>query len=296
MLLVVVLDWTDGPTAVFAVAWLASLGAIAFAVAAGARTTLRVSIVLSVLVAIFVAGHTALVWRQFPVLRILYVKGQFEARPLYEKWNSYSRVRVNGNPGELTEAYGWGLSPKLPPDRKYAQLKMDIDVSAGTVLTKYSGKPDEVDHLAYDITNIGYTIRPGAKALVVGTGGGRDVLSALTFGASHVTGVEINKAIIDTLNVRFGDFTGHLDRDPRVRFVVDEARSFIARQRRTATTSCRSPSSIRGPPRRPGRSCSARTRSTRSRRGGPSSATSRRAASSACPAGTTRRGRARSTG
>ena len=230
VLLVFVLDWTDGPTAVFVVAWLASLGAIAFSAAAGDRRTTSAAIVLSALVGLFAVGHTALVWRQFPVLRILYVKGQFEARPYYEKWNSYSRVRVNGNPDELTEAYGWGLSPRLSPDRKYAQLKMDIDVSAGTVLTKYSGRPEEVDHLAYDITNIGYVIRPAAHALIVGTGGGRDVLSALAAGARRVTGVEINKAIIDTLNGRFGDFTGHLDRDPRVRFVNDEARSFVARQ------------------------------------------------------------------
>jgi len=41
-------------------------------------------------------------------------------------------------------------------------------------------------------------------------------------------GVEINEGIIDLVNRRFGDFTGHLDRDPRVRFVNDEARSFIA--------------------------------------------------------------------
>jgi len=230
VLLVFVLDWTDGPTAVFVVAWLASLGAVAFAVAARSRRTITASVVLSVLLGVFVVGHTALVRRQFPILRILYVKGQFEARPFYEKWNSYSRVRVNGNPNELTDAYGWGLSPRLPAERKYAQLKMDIDVSAGTVLTKYSGKREEIDHLAYDITNIGYTIRPDAKVLVVGAGGGRDVLSAVAFGASHVTAVEINKAIIDTVNGRFGDFTGHLDRDPRVRFVNDEARSFIARQ------------------------------------------------------------------
>jgi hypothetical protein len=64
---------------------------------------------------------------------------------------------------------------------------------------------------------------------VVGVGGGRDVLSALHFGATKVTGVEINTNILETLNGRFGDFTGHLDRDPRVRFVNDEARSFIAR-------------------------------------------------------------------
>jgi hypothetical protein len=42
-------------------------------------------------------------------------------------------------------------------------------------------------------------------------------------------GVEINESIISLLNGRFGDFSGHLDRDPRVRFVNDEARSFIAR-------------------------------------------------------------------
>ena len=64
---------------------------------------------------------------------------------------------------------------------------------------------------------------------MIGAGGGRDVLSALAFGARSVTAVEINKDIIRTVNGRFGDFTGHLDRDPRVRFVNDEARSFVAR-------------------------------------------------------------------
>src|SRR4029434_8928130 len=45
----------------------------------------------------------------------------------------------------------------------------------------------------------------------------------------QVTGVEINEGIIDLVNRRFGDFTGHLDRDPRVRFVNDQARSYRAR-------------------------------------------------------------------
>ena len=64
---------------------------------------------------------------------------------------------------------------------------------------------------------------------MVGTGGGRDILSALAFGQRGVMGVEINESIISLVNGRFGDFSGHLDRDPRVRFVNDEARSFIAR-------------------------------------------------------------------
>jgi hypothetical protein len=106
---------------------------------------------------------------------------------------------------------------------------MDIDVNAGTVMTQFDGRFDNLEHLKYDVTNVGYYLRPNGKALVVGTGGGRDILSALSFGAQSVVGVELNKDIIATVNNRFGDFTGHLDRNPRVRFVNDEARSYVAR-------------------------------------------------------------------
>jgi hypothetical protein len=43
--------------------------------------------------------------------------------------------------------------------------------------------------------------------------------------------VEINEDIPSAVNVRFGDFTGHLDKHPRVTFVNDEARSYVARHR-----------------------------------------------------------------
>jgi len=228
VLLIPVLDYSDGPTAVLWVCWLASLGALAFA--RHARRSMQVgAAVLSLTLVVAAAGHTVLVWKHFPIFRILYVKGSFEARPLYEKWNSYSRVRVNGNPDTLVEPQGWGLSRTLPPDLRVRQLQMDIDVVAGTVMTGYDGTPASVPHLAYDVTNLAYRVRPGARALVIGAGGGRDVLSALTLGAQSVVAVEINKDILRTVNGRFGDFTGHLDRDPRVRFVNDEARSYIAR-------------------------------------------------------------------
>jgi len=230
VLLIPVLDYSDGPTAVLWVCWLASLGAIAFS--RGLARGLRVGAALTMIAfGAAAAGHTALVWRHFPIFRILYIKGSFEARPLYERWNSYSRVRVNGTPDVQVPPQGWGLSRTLPPDLRVRQLQMDIDVVAGTVMTGYDGTPASVPHLGYDVTNLAYRVRPGADALVIGAGGGRDVLSALTLGARSVTAVEINKDILRTVNGRFGDFTGHLDRDPRVRFVNDEARSYVARSR-----------------------------------------------------------------
>ncbi len=233
VLLVWVLEVTDGPTAVLVVCALASLGALAFAFDSGSNSRGHLrgwSIALALFFIVAAAGHTVLVNHQKGILRILYVKAGFEARPMYERWNSYSRVRVNGNPNQPEEPYAWGLSPTFPEDRKFYQLHLDIDTAAGTVITKDTGNPADFEHLKYDVTNIGYYARPNGRVLVIGVGGGRDILSALLFGAREVTGVELNRNILDTVNGRFGDFSGHLDRNPRVHFVNDEARSYVARQ------------------------------------------------------------------
>jgi hypothetical protein len=229
VLLIPVIGYSDGPTAVLWVVFFASLGAILFTWDTSS-SRMRAVATVSVLVAALVAvGHTVLVWNGSPILRILYIKGTFEAPPLYETWNSYSRVRVNGSQTRYEGPQGWGLSPTLPASSVVRQMQMDIDVGAGTVLTGFAGDLQAIQHLKYDVTNIGYYIRREPSVLIIGAGGGRDILSALVFGAMSVTAVEINKDIIRTVNGRFGDFTGHLDRDPRVRFVNDEARSFVAR-------------------------------------------------------------------
>ncbi len=228
VLLIVVLNWSDGPTAVLWVATLASLGAAAFAIDAGSPAIRRVAVASTLLLSVAAAGHTALVRSGVAIIRLVYSKGVAETPPIYEKWNSYSRVRVTGDPEQETPAQGWGLSQNVPPSR-LRQLHLDIDVWAGTVMTHFNGDLRTVEHLKYDVTNIAYYLRPAPDALVIGAGGGRDVLSALAFGARSVTAVEINKDILATVNERFGAFTGHLDRHPRVRFVNDEARSFVAR-------------------------------------------------------------------
>lgn len=228
VLLIPIVGWSDAATAVLWVATLASAGGVAFSRASESPRLRTAALVVAVVLGVSAAAHTVLVWRHFPVLRILYVKGDFEARPLYEKWNSYSRVRVNGNPNEAVLPQGWGLSRTLPPDLRVRQLQMDIDVAAGTVMTGFDGDLSTLEHLKYDVTNMGYYLRPGGDALVIGAGGGRDVLSALVFDSRSVTAVEINKDILRTVNRRFGDFTGHLDQHPKVRFVNDEARSYVA--------------------------------------------------------------------
>jgi len=231
ILLIYTLEITDGPTAVIIVALLASIGTVFFAAESGSKKLRRIALMCSIFLASFSVVHTVLVTRQSPLLRLLWVKGKLEDRSLtlYEKWNSFSRVRVSGNPQTLEEPFGWGLSSAYPSGRGVRQLHMNIDATAGTILTYFDGDLDDLEHLKYDVTNLAHYIRHDSKVLVVGTGGGRDILSALVFNQRSVLGVEINKDIIKAVNQVFGDFTGHLGRNPKVTFVNDEARSYTAR-------------------------------------------------------------------
>ena len=229
LLLIRVLDATDGPTAVVVIAVLAGVGAALFAGDAGSALLRRVTLISAGLLAFFAITNGALANYQSGILRLALGEGRRDVPPLYEKWNSFSRITVYPIP---PVPHGWGMSSTLPPDLRIPQLGMSIDVNAFTVITGFDGDLGRLGYLKYDITNLAHSIRRDAKVLVVGAGGGRDILSALAFGQRSVVAVELNKNILDALNRRFGQFSGHLDRNPRVTFINDEARSFIARDPR----------------------------------------------------------------
>jgi Spermine/spermidine synthase domain len=229
-LVIVALDAPDGPTTVVATALIACAAAAVFLTPTDRVGLRAVALAAVTILAVFVAVNSLRIVEQASLLRVEWVKGAREPRPLFEKWNSFSRVTVSGDPTQPSTPKGWGLSATYPLDRGVHQLAVLIDASAGTVLTGFDGRLETVEHLKYDVTNVPHWLRRNARVLVVGAGGGRDILSALAFKQREVVGVEINGAILDVVNTYFGAFTGHLDQDPRVTFVNDEARSYIARQ------------------------------------------------------------------
>ena len=227
--LVLLLRHTDAPTAVFVTSALALLGAAGFFFAAGkSKGWLITSLALVAGVAVFCVDNTRLLALNSTHIPMLWVKGQLWTAPLYQKWNTFSRITVRGNPEARARPLGWGFSTRLP-DVQTHSLMLTIDANAATSLSAFHGNLEKVDYLRYDVVNLAHTVSPRASVLVVGAGGGRDVLSALVFRQAHVTAVEINDETIDAVNRVFGDFTGHLDRIPNVTFVNDEARSYIAR-------------------------------------------------------------------
>ena len=158
-------------------------------------------------------------------------KGHENHAVLFSKWNSFSRIGVYDQP------YGaWSLSDKYTGPLPETRL-MDIDSAAGTQILRFNGDLASVSYLQYELTALGYRLfgEPGTAkrdftALVIGTGGGRDLLSALVFGASRVDGVEINPIIVnDVMRNRFRDYSGGLYDRPDVHVTVEDGRSFVRR-------------------------------------------------------------------
>lgn len=230
VLVVIVLNISGGPTGVFITALISAIASVFFYRNSGKSSKLgKAVIVYSVLIGLFGVFHTVLVHNNSALLRLYWVRGEWAQKPLLEKWNSFSRVSIDGDSTKYEVPFGWGLSNKYDRSRKIRQLMLNIDAHSTTVLSHFDGDTSKLSHLKYDVSNLAQYMRRNSDVLIIGSGAGRDVLSSLAFGQKSVLGIEINKDMIKAINNDFGDFTGHLDKYPNVEFVGDEARSYIQR-------------------------------------------------------------------
>jgi hypothetical protein len=234
ILVVLTLNISGGPTGVFITALFSGLAAIFFLKNSGGELKIvsrfrKTVIIYTILIAAFGIFHTVLVNNNSPLLRLYWARGEWLEKPLLEKWNSFSRVSIDGDSTKYKVPFGWGLSDKYDRSRKVRQLMLNIDAHSTTVLTKFDGDTSDLSHLKYDVSNLAHYLRKDSDVLIIGSGAGRDILSSFTFGQRSTLGIEINKNMIEMVNGDFGGFTGHLDKYPNVEFVGDEARSYIQR-------------------------------------------------------------------
>ncbi len=151
---------------------------------------------------------------------------------LLEKWSPLARITVYDRPffaADPLRPFMWGASPTYGSPRPVPQLWVEQDASAGTPITRFRGDLAEVKHLRFDITSLVHHVKPRSRTFIVGAGGGRDILTALSFESPYVKACEINPVIVDAVRNRFGEFTGGLFDLPQVSVEVAEARSYIRR-------------------------------------------------------------------
>lgn len=147
-----------------------------------------------------------------------------EARLLYTRWDAFSRMDVFENP---QAPLIWSLSPNfqgwLPP-----QKGMTLDADALSPIIRYRGI-EELTFLEHMPFTLPYIFTPRSKVLVIGPGGGIDLLLALRYGAGEIIGVEVNPLVIEVMRGRFRDFSGGIYEHPAVHIELEEGRSFLRR-------------------------------------------------------------------
>lgn len=189
----------------------------------GRRRWLRPLLAALLLVALL-AGNLA-----FDFAGIRFVRGRYEPGLLWSAWNSFSRVAVYPSRGEeLRQAWGLSRTYRGPIPQ---QLGMVVDDTGYTTLYRWPGE-EGLGYFRDNVIALAWRLKEAPVGLVIGPGGGKDVLAALASGAQRVTALEINPLVAEAVNERFAAFTGALYRRPDVELAVDEGRSWIRRQNR----------------------------------------------------------------
>jgi len=212
-LVAVVIPRFGGTGSVLVAACIGALSAACFA-----WSTRRILAASAALVAIVLLGTSFYGDRVIPI-RVSANKGGSRIKAIYSAWNTLSFVQVVEFPAE-------GKDP--------AARMMFID--AGTAATGIADlrpdvrkalvdRPDQVEQMS----TIAYVKKANPKILIIGSGGGDQVLAGLQHHASSITAIDINPAINDIVANRMNDFWGNLYHQPEVHLVTDEGRSFVRR-------------------------------------------------------------------
>ncbi len=118
------------------------------------------------------------------------------------------------------------------------QMEIYLDGTASAPMYRFNGDLENPDTSVQDLktTFTGYfpfyflTEEERDTALIIGPGGGRDVLLALMGGVNDITAVEVNPDLVEMVR-EYGQYNGGIFTDfPSVKIIVDEGRNFLKRQ------------------------------------------------------------------
>jgi len=116
----------------------------------------------------------------------------------------------------------------IPPE----QLAVFTDADGMSAITHYNGNPESVAYLADETAALPYQLLNEPEVLILGAGGGADVLMALFHDAIRVDAVELNPHMTELVAHTYADFAGRIYDDSRVTAHTAEARGFVAQNER----------------------------------------------------------------
>ncbi|MDQ7780930.1 MAG: hypothetical protein RDV41_14630, partial [Planctomycetota bacterium] len=129
---------------------------------------------------------------------------------VFDRWNAYSRISAVG-----------GFK-----DSRLARMFIDSD--AWTDVSKWDGKYESTVPLKNQFRFVPFLFHEKPRVLVIGPGGGPDVLLAIAAQSSRITAVEMNPLVIEYVK-SCGAQAGNIYDYPGVELVQEEGRNFMSR-------------------------------------------------------------------
>ncbi len=112
-----------------------------------------------------------------------------------------------------------------PPE----QIGVFTDGDSLTAITRFEGERDRLAYLDFQTAALPYHLIESPKVLILGAGGGADVLLARYHGARSIDAVELNPQMAALVARDFADFAGHIYGADGARVHIAEARNYVAR-------------------------------------------------------------------
>ena len=149
-----------------------------------------------------------------------------DAQILNERHSPFGALHVVRS-GLIRAVPGLSLNAQHPVQ---PQLGIFTDADGMTAITDFRGDLSKLGYLGDTTSAVAYHLIEPPRVLVLGAGGGGDVLNALYHGAASVDAVELNPQVLELVAKEHKDFAGHIyapDSPYPVQVHVAEARGFV---------------------------------------------------------------------
>jgi len=125
----------------------------------------------------------------------------------------------------LRHAPGLSLMARHEPPE---QVAIFTDGAGMTVINSGHAPKSAYSYLDQLTWALPYHLFKPQQVLVLGAGGGTEVLQARQHAVASIDAIELNPQLIEIIRQSYGDFSGHLYDQPGVTLHIAEARSFVA--------------------------------------------------------------------
>jgi len=110
------------------------------------------------------------------------------------------------------------------------QLGLFSDASNMTAITRYPDKTQDLAYLDQVTSALPYHLNNIKRLLIVGAGGGSDILQALFHKTKHIDALELNYQTINFLKKNYSQYSGFLYSNDFINIYAEDVRGFLSKQ------------------------------------------------------------------